>query len=79
MDVYQKQAWCKLFEPAAVNPLLVYILPYILLSLLALVGIRLRPEFFNTGVAGIIWSLGFAVFIMLIGAGLTRLGLRLKL
>lgn len=79
VDVYQKQAWCKLFEPAAVNPLLVYILPYILLSLLALVGVRLRPEFFNTGVAGIIWSFGFAVFIMLIGAGLTRLGLRLKL
>lgn len=79
VEVYKKQAWCRLFEPAAVNPLLVYILPYILLSLMALLGISLRPAFFNAGTAGIIWSFGFAIAIMLIGAGLTRLGLRLKL
>lgn len=78
VDVYQQQAWCRLFEPAAVNPLLVYILPYILLSFLGLFGISLRPEFFNAGMAGIIWSFMFSIVIMLIGAGLTRAGLRLK-
>lgn len=79
VDIQQKSAWCKLFEPAATNPLLVYILPYILISILGILGISLRPDIFNSGVAGILWCLVFTCVIMLIGAGLTRMGLRLKL
>ena len=79
VDVKQKRAWTAFFEPSATNPLLVYILPYILLSLCGILGFYLRPEFFNAGLAGILWSLGFACVIMGIGAGLTRVGLRVKL
>lgn len=78
-DIRQHRNWCRLFEPAAVNPLLVYILPYILLALLALTGFTLRPDLFNSGVAGILWSLGFACAMLAIGALLTRAGLRVKL
>lgn len=79
VDVKQRRAWTVFFEPSATNPLLVYILPYILLSLCGILGFYLRPEFFNAGLAGILWSLGFACVIMGIGAGLTRTGLRVKL
>lgn len=79
VDVKQQRAWTAFFEPSATNPLLVYILPYIVLSLCGVLGFYLRPEFFNSGLAGILWSLGFACVIMGIGAGLTRMGLRVKL
>ncbi len=79
VDVQQQRAWTTFFEPSATNPLLVYILPYILLSLGGILGFYLRPAFFNAGLAGILWSLGFACGIMVIGALLTRVGLRVKL
>lgn len=79
VDVKQQRAWTKFFEPSATNPLLVYILPYIVLSLCGIFGFYLRPEMFNAGVPGIIWSLFFACVIMGIGALLTRIGLRVKL
>lgn len=79
VDVKQQRAWTVFFEPSATNPLLVYILPFILLALCAALGFYLRPAFFNAGWAGILWSLGFACVIMGIGAGLTRMGLRVKL
>lgn len=79
VDVKQQRAWTTLFEPSAKNPLLVYILPYIVLAICGIFGIYLRPEFFSSGIAGVIWSLLFSCVIMLIGAGLTRVGLRVKL
>lgn len=79
VDIKQRRAWTRFFEPSATNPLLVYILPYILLAICGIFGGYLRPEFFGSGVAGIIWSLLFSCVIMLIGAGLTRMGLRVKL
>jgi heparan-alpha-glucosaminide N-acetyltransferase len=79
VDVKQQRAWTKFFEPSATNPLLVYILPSILIALYGVMGFYPRPDFFSAGVAGIIWSLFFACVIMGIGAGLTRMGLRVKL
>lgn len=79
VDVKQQRAWTKFFEPSATNPLLVYILPYILLALCGIAGFHLRPDLFGSGALGIIWSLLFSCVIMLIGAGLTRMGLRVKL
>ena len=71
--------WCKVFEPAANNPLLIYILPYILIAALQLLSIPARPEFMSSGSMGILWSLGFAVLMMFAVTGLNKLGLRLKL
>lgn len=79
VDVKQQRAWTVFFEPSATNPLLIYILPYIVLSLSGILGFYLRPEFFNAGMAGVLWSLGFACVIMGVGAGLTLMGLRVKL
>lgn len=78
-DIKQRRAWTTLFEPAATNPLLVYILPYIVLAVSGIFGFYIRPDMFEAGVLGIIWSLFFSCAIMLIGAALTRIGLRVKL
>ncbi len=79
VDVKHQRAWIRFFEPSATNPLLVYILPYMVLSLCGSLGFKLRPDMFDAGFLGILWSLGFACVIMGIGAGLTRMGLRVKL
>ncbi|ALZ76671.1 DUF5009 domain-containing protein [Rheinheimera sp. F8] len=79
VDLKGYQRWCRLFAPAAVNPLLAYILPYMLASAAAIAGATLRPVAFDTGVAGIFWSLAFAAVILLLTALLTRLGLKVKL
>ena len=79
VDVKQQRAWTTFFEPSATNPLLVYILPYIVLSLCGVFGFSLRPEMFDAGIPGIFWSLFFACVIMVVGALLTRMGLRVKL
>ena len=71
--------WCKVFEPAANNPLLIYILPYILIAALQLLSIPERPEFMSSGSMGILWSLGFAMVMMFAVTGLNKLGVRLKL
>ena len=79
VDLKGYQRWCTLFAPAAVNPLLAYILPYILASAAAIVGATLRPAAFDSGLAGMLWSLAFAAVILLLTALLTRLGLKVKL
>lgn len=79
VDVKQWQGWTRLFAPAATNPLLAYILPYMLAAAALIASVSIRPSFFNQGLAGIAWSLAFASMILLLTAGLTRLGLRVKL
>lgn len=79
VDVMQWQRWCQLFAPAATNPLLAYILPYMLGAAAAIAGFNIRPTAFDQGMSGIVWSVFFACAIMLLTAGLTRLGLKVKL
>ncbi|WP_020210279.1 DUF5009 domain-containing protein [Gilvimarinus chinensis] len=79
VDVRGHNRWCQFFAPAAANPLLVYILPYIVIAAFGLMGIAYRPVLFDSGTAGILWSVGFALVIMWIGAFLSRLGVKLKL
>ncbi len=79
VDVKQWQSWCRLFAPAATNPLLAYILPYMLAAAALIAGSTIRPTAFDQGMAGILWSVAFASGIVLLTAGLTRLGLKVKL
>lgn len=79
VDVKNHTRWCQFFAPAAANPLLVYIIPYILLAAVGLAGVSYRPEYFDSGVPGIIWSLVFSVVIMWVGAFVSKMGVKLKL
>ncbi|MFC3094483.1 DUF5009 domain-containing protein [Alteromonas sediminis] len=79
VEVKHYKSWCALFEPAANNPLLIYILPYILLAAMGTFGWTIRPDVLSSGVAGILWSAVFAITMMALVAGLNKLGVRLKL
>jgi predicted acyltransferase len=78
-DVLKYDRWTSFFKPAASNALLVYILPAIIMYFLVLTGLRLTPAIFHTGMTGVIWSLCFAVFIMVLAMGLNKLKIKLQL
>jgi len=78
-DVKKLDRWTGFFQPAASNPLLVYILPGIIMYLQILLGLHFMPAVFHEGITGIAWSLCYAVFIMFIAMGLNKLNIRLQL
>jgi predicted acyltransferase len=71
IDLKKVSAWTAFFKPAASNPLLTYIIPFIIFIPL--------PEFFRHGLVGILWSAGFAVMIMGLVVILNKLKIRLHL
>jgi heparan-alpha-glucosaminide N-acetyltransferase len=70
--------WTTVLKPAANNPLVVYIIPYILYAIMELTGISF-PGFLYQGTIGILWALCYAVLVMLAGWMLTRVNVRLRL
>ncbi|MBN7819429.1 DUF5009 domain-containing protein [Bowmanella yangjiangensis] len=79
LEVQKYTGIVKVFEPAANNPLLIYILPYILAAGLGSLGLTLRPEALSSGVPGMLWSVAFALAMMVLVTLLNRVGVRLKL
>lgn len=56
--------WTSFFMPAASNPLLIYILPGIFTYTSSLIMIDFTPEIAASGMPGIIWSMLYALFMM---------------
>ncbi len=78
IDLKKVSGWTTFFKPAATNPLLTYIIPFILFALFRLLGIS-WPDIFYQGVFGIIWSIVFAVLVMTAVIGLNKLKIKLQL
>lgn len=78
IDLKKVSGWTNFFKPAATNPLLTYIIPFIVLALLQITGLS-WPEIFHQGVYGIFWSILFAVLVMTAVRGLNRLKIKLQL
>lgn len=78
VDLKRINRWTAFFKPAAANPLLTYIIPFILYALLRLLHTHF-PTFLYEGVVGIVWSMVFAVAIMALVIGLNKLRIRLQL
>lgn len=78
IDLKKVSGWTTFFKPAATNPLLTYIIPFILFALFRLLGIS-WPDFLYQGVFGIIWSLVFAVLVMTAVIGLNKMKIKLQL
>ena len=70
--------WTVLLKPSAQNPLLVYIIPFIIYAAMHAVGISF-PAFLYQGATGIVWALCYSVLVMLIGYLLVRMKIRLKI
>lgn len=78
-DVWGKTAWAAGVQPAAVNPLLAYILPDIIFAILGVLGATWLDGVMNTGSVAILRAAIFAVVMVALTAGLTRLHVRLRL
>jgi predicted acyltransferase len=78
IDLKHVSRWTAFFKPAASNPLLTYIIPFILYAILRLFHTHF-PGFLYEGVVGIVWSMVFAVAVMALVIGLNKLRIRLQL
>ncbi|HRI20601.1 MAG TPA: DUF5009 domain-containing protein [Panacibacter sp.] len=78
-DLKKIQKWTAFFKPAGSNPLLTYIIPDIIYYLTAWLGISLFPDSLSYGIPGLLWSVFFAVAVMLIVILLNRFKLKLQL
>lgn len=78
-DIRKFDKWVSFFQPAASNPLLVYILPAIIMYLQIWLGFYFMPAEFHQGILGIAWAVCYAVLIMFLAMGLNRLKIKLQL
>ncbi|SKC56914.1 DUF5009 domain-containing protein [Ohtaekwangia koreensis] len=78
IDLKKISSWTAFFKPAASNPLLTYIIPFILYALFKLLHIE-WPDLFYQGTVGVIWSAIYAIAIMAFVIGLNKLKIKLQL
>ncbi|MBX2842821.1 MAG: DUF5009 domain-containing protein [Flammeovirgaceae bacterium] len=78
IDIFGKKDWAKIIKPAGTATLTCYLIPYFYYPIISLIGVYL-PMSLRTGAIGLVKSMLFALFIILITGGLNRLGIRLKI
>jgi len=79
MDKKKVRKWSEFFMPAAANPLLIYILPGIIIYFNEALGIKILPEYFDSGVPGIIWSLFYSITMLFLMKILNKYKIQLHL
>lgn len=78
IDVRKVNAWTAFFRPAAQNPLLTYIIPFIILHLFNVLHWH-WPNVLYDAPLGIVWSAAYAIIVMLLAAGLNKAKVKLQL
>jgi predicted acyltransferase len=78
VDVRRRQRWTVLLRPAAANPLLTYLIPYIIYALMQYLHLAL-PAALGAGVPGLLWAAGYAMLVMTLAAILNRMHIKLQL
>jgi heparan-alpha-glucosaminide N-acetyltransferase len=78
IDYRRIYGWTSFIPPAASNPLLTYLIPYIIIALMGIFHVS-RPGFFSHGAAGFIWSLCYAFAVMAFVILLNRFKIKLQL
>ena len=78
VDLKKIQGWTTFFKPAATNPLLTYIIPYIVYALMQYMHWS-WPSVFGAGWPGAAFAAGYAVAVMALVISLNRLHIRLQL
>jgi hypothetical protein len=77
MDLRRIQHWMVLIKPAAINPLICYLLPFVIEAILNMSGIRSPLRSFD-GNLGMLAALFYAGLIMLLVHGLNKINFKLK-
>jgi len=78
VDVKGKADWFKIIKPAGTSTLTCYLIPYLLVGLMALVHFK-YPEFLDEGAGGIIRSFAISFIVILITGVLEKRRIRLKI
>lgn len=79
VDIKNIKKWSVIFRPAGTNPLLAFILPSIVYSIISISSLGSYINFFRDGYTGIIRSLFFSFVIVWITSLLTKIKIRLQL
>ena len=79
VDIKKVRRWAGFVGPAARNPLLAYILPYIIYYSNVWLGFLNLPEYFQEGAVGVVYAMVFSVVMLVLTAVLSRLHIRLCL
>lgn len=78
VDIKGRMNWFSVIRPAGTSTLTCYLIPYLLYSLLALVGFR-YPEWLSEGMPGLIRSVVIAFLVILIVGLMEKRRIRLKI
>ena len=78
-EVLSIKKWVKFLEPAGKNPLLAYILPDIIYSMLIFAGINILSYYFGFGIIGIIRAIIFTLLMLWLTSLLVKAKIRLQL
>jgi predicted acyltransferase len=78
-DIKKIKKWATIFKPAGSNPLLAYILPSIVYSIISILGLSSYTIFFRDGYPGIFRSVVFSFVIVALTSFLTKLKIKLQL
>lgn len=78
IELKRRERWMRLVEPAAANPLVTYLLPFVIGAALSLLGWRL-PTALSSGAAGVLWAAFYAVVVLWLVSRISRLPFRLRL
>jgi len=78
IDHRGRNGWLRWVAPAAANPLVTYLLPFIVLALMDLAGLSL-PAPLHQGALGLLWAALYAALIVALVSLLNRRNLRLQL
>jgi predicted acyltransferase len=78
VDLKQRRGWVAFFRPAAANPLLTYILPFIIFALMETLNLAF-PSVLGAGLPGLIWAAAYALIVMALAFGLNRMHIKLQL
>lgn len=79
MELKKKTQWSNFFMPAAANPLLIYILPGIIIYFNKAIGLEIVPDYFNSGLPGILWCAVFSIIMLYLMKVFNKLNIRLHL
>lgn len=78
-DVKMVNRWTNFFRPAGSQPLLTYIIPFIMWALYSTFHFYPLPEEFRIGVTGVVYCLIYPFVVVWIVLGLNKLGVKLQL
>ncbi|WP_295762830.1 DUF5009 domain-containing protein [Undibacterium sp.] len=78
IDVAGHAVLPRLLAPVAANPLIAYLIPFILGAALQLAGLNL-PALLNKPVPGVLYALGFALVLALLVNKIAKAGIRLRI